>query len=136
MNDMRNEAIVRLILLLFFSAFLKPCVNAQDTIANWGFNEGSGNTTRESVSNTLFNIQSKWPIVEWVPGLGQSAMRTDGYSVWASGILPQPLPVNHISITGWITVEVYPVNHSALWAQFDESTNAGVWVGLDQYGRM
>jgi beta-fructofuranosidase len=133
---MRHEVLVRSILFVFFCAFLKPNLFAQDTVANWGFNENAGNTTRESVGNSLFNIQSKWPVVEWVPGVIQSAMRTDGYTVWASGTLPQPLPITQIAITGWIALEVYPVNHSALWAQFDESANLGAWAGLDQYGRL
>ncbi len=111
-------------------------VKAQTPIAQWNFNEGAGNIAKENVSNTSFTINSKWPVVEWVPGVKQTAMRTDGYTVWAQGTMPGSLPTASLTISAWISPEVYPVTGSAIWAQFDDANKLGAWIGLDKYGRL
>ena len=126
-----------LFLVVFFTLnVVTLCCRAQDIIAHWGFDEGTGAITNESVSNTPFTIQSKWPVVEWVNGISNKAMRTDGYSVWASGTMAGNLPVNNITITAWVALEVYPVTNSAVWAQFDETNKQGAWMGIDKFGRL
>jgi beta-fructofuranosidase len=130
-----NFLIKKALLILFGSCCIFP-VKAQDTLAHWGFNEGSGNTTKENITNTNFIINSNWPTVEWVPGVKQNAMRTDGYSVWAQGTLPGNLPTSAITIYAWIAPEVYPVTNSAIWAQFDDVAKLGAWMGMDKYGRL
>lgn len=127
--------IERILFVLFTACCILPA-KAQDTLAYWGFNEGSGNMAKESITNTNFTINSNWPTVEWVPGVKQSAMRTDGYSVWAQGILPGNLPTTAITIYAWIAPEVYPVTNAAIWAQFDDAAKSGAWIGMDKYGRL
>lgn len=121
-----------LIVLISFNATIK----AQNVISQWSFNEGNGNITKENITNTSFTINSNWPVVEWVPGVKQTAMRTDGYSVWARGTLPGNLPATNISISAWIAPEVYPVTNAAIWAQFDDVNKLGAWMGMDKYGRL
>jgi len=127
---------ILLLAIAFCLVIVQNTTKAQTPIAHWGFSEGSGASTNESVSNTTFTIQSKWPTVEWVPGVANTAMRTDGYSAWSSGTLTGNLPTSNITITGWLALEVYPVTNSALWAQFDEASKQGAWIGVDKFGRL
>ncbi|MBC7888979.1 MAG: GH32 C-terminal domain-containing protein [Ferruginibacter sp.] len=123
--------------LLILSCVLNGCFAvAQDTIAHWGFNEGAGGLTKENKSNTDFVIKSKWPVVEWVSGVAQKAMRTDGYSVWAEAALTTALPANNITITAWVAPEVYPVADAAVWCQYNNATGLGTWIGMDKFGRL
>ena len=125
---------ISFLLLLFCVNF--SCVYAQDTIAYWGFNEGSGSITKESKSNIDFNIKSKWPVIEWVPGIRQKALRIDGYTVYAEGSINTVFPVDSFSVTAWIAPDTYPVNTGAIWSNFDPVNNRGAIVGLDKFGRL
>ena len=109
---------------------------AQTAIAHWGFDEAGGAATQESLTNTSFTIQSKWPVIEKVPGVLSNAMRTDGYTVWASGTMTGNLPAANITISAWLALEVYPVTNAAVWAQFDEPNRQGAWIGVDKFGRL
>lgn len=122
--------------LLFSFVFIIKTVDAQTPIAQWSFNEGAGNIVKENYSNASFTINSNWPVVEWVKGVKQTAMRTDGYSVWAEGTMTTTLPTTSITISAWVAPEVYPVSNSAIWAQFDNANKLGVWMGMDKYGRL
>jgi sucrose-6-phosphate hydrolase SacC (GH32 family) len=136
MKKIIRKRFIKYIILIAASFFFVLTVNALDTLAHWGFNEGSGNSTNEDITNTEFTINSNWRTVEWVPGVKQNAMRTDGYSVWAQGTLPGNLPTTAITICAWVAPEVYPVTNSAIWAQFDDAAKSGAWMGMDKYGRL
>lgn len=109
---------------------------AQDTLAYWGFNEAGGSTTKETISNTDFTIRTKWPVVERVSGVRQSALRTDGYTVYVDGTTVKPYPADSFSVSFWLALETYPVNTAAVWSYFDPAANQGTVVGVDRYGRL
>jgi beta-fructofuranosidase len=125
-----------LLVLIFVAICFAVSASAQNVIAHWGFDETSGTSTSEDISNTTFTIQTKWPAAERVAGVKQKAMRTDGYTVWASGTMPAVLPGNLITFSGWLAPEVYPVTNSALWAQYDEANVQGAWVGMNKFGQL
>ncbi len=133
---MKIKNLLQIFAVSFFVLLTIECAKAQTPIAQWNFNEGSGNIAKENLSNTSFTINSNWTIVEWVSGVKETAMRTDGYSVWAQGTMPAAFPTTSITIAAWIAPEVYPVSNSAIWAQFDDANKLGVWVGMDKYGRL
>lgn len=133
---MQTKNIIKWLFTFCVFCFFSLRITAQIPVAKWSFDEGSGNIAKESISNTNFTINSKWPVVEWVTGVKQTAMRTDGYSVWAQGTMTGNLPSSNISISAWIAPEVYPVTNSAIWAQFDDANKLGAWIGLDKFGRL
>jgi sucrose-6-phosphate hydrolase SacC (GH32 family) len=111
-------------------------VKAQDTLAYWGFNEGNGAVTMESISKVPFNIKTKWPAVEWVSGIKNKALRFDGYTTWTEGSLPSISLSDSISFSGWLALETYPVSTTAFWSYFDPLTSKGVLIAVDQFGRL
>ena len=133
---MNIKNLLQIFALSSFVLFTIECAKAQTPIAQWNFNEGSGNIAKENVSNTSFTINSNWPVAEWVSGVKQTAMRTDGYSVWAQGTMAAGFSTTSITVSAWVAPEVYPVTNSAIWAQFDDANKLGVWIGMDKYGRL
>lgn len=121
-----------LIFLIGFSSHLK----AQDTLANWNFNESAGKTTLESKSKTLFNLTSVRNNPEHVVGAVGNGFRTDGYSSWAVGTLNTTLPLNIISISAWIALESYPNATASIWSDFDVATNKGIEFGINKFGNL
>lgn len=126
----------RIYILMFLLCGNCISIYAQDTLAYWGFNEGAGSVAKESISNTDFIIKSKWPVIEWVPGIRQNALRTDGYTVYADGSINTSFPVDSFSVTAWIAPDTYPVNTAAIWSNFDAVNNRGAVVALDKFGRL
>ncbi len=126
--------------ILFFASFLMllaPSTKGQvDTIAHWGFEEGSGLVTRESISKSDFSIKTREKNSERVPGVLGHALRTDGYSTWIEGNLPITIPVNLLSVSGWVALESYPGTEADIWSKMDTKEFNGLRVGLSKYGRI
>lgn len=133
---MLNKGSIKTLAVLFFIVVTTANASAQDTLAYWSFNEGSGSIATEKISHAVFSLKSHWQVAEWAPGIKQTALRTDGYSEWAEGYLPQTLPAGGITFSAWVAPEVYPVADAAFWSSYDSLTTAGAWVGMDKYGRL
>lgn len=130
------KRILLLYAVMWVLNFPTSVVKAQDTLAYWGFNEGSGAITKEMISGVLFDIKSKWPVIEWVSGVKNKGLRLDGYTSWTEGSCPTIFPVDSMSVSGWLALETYPVSTAALWSYSDPLTSRGTWVGVDQFGRL
>ena len=128
-RSINNKALITVGLVLFFLA-----VKAQDTLAYWGFNETSGSTTMEARTQTAFSIKTKWPVIERVPGIRQSALRSDGYTFWVEGNVAHTFPADSFSVSFWLAPETYPVRTASIWSMVDPVTNRGAAIGIDKFG--
>ena len=129
---MRKYLFIGFVLAFFLLPDYKT--NAQDTVSYWGLNENSGTTTRESITNSDYSIRSKWAVIERVPGIRQTALRTDGYSTYVDGNVTNNYPVDFFSVSLWAAVETYPVNTAALWSYFDPVTFKGGYIAINKFG--
>lgn len=111
-------------------------IHAQDTLAFWGMNEGSGNVSKEKISNNNFACKTKWTYSEWVPGIRKTAIRTDGYTAYLEGNISGSFPTDAFSVTAWIAPDTYPVNTAAIWSNTDPVSEMGASVAMDRFGRL
>lgn len=111
-------------------------LNAQDTLAYWGMNETSGTTTKEIITNTDYTIHCKWPTIERVPGIRQSALRTDGYTFWVDGTVTNTYPTDSFSVSAWVALETYPVTTAAIWSYYDAGTGRGAYIAINKFGNI
>ena len=123
-------------ILMFVLLAVSVVTKGQDTLAYWGMNESSGTTTKEIITNTDYNINSKWPVIERVPGIRQNALRTDGYTTWIDGNVTNAYPVDSFSVSAWMAPEVYPVDMAAVWSYFDQPANKGAYLAINKFGNV
>ena len=100
----------------------------------WKFDEGSGDTTAESVSGILCNIGGDKSL--WKAGVSGSALQFDGYNSVVS--LPSsqaPSVSNGLTVEAWVALGARPWN----WAPIVHQSNwqsRGYYLGLDAYGHL
>ncbi len=122
-------------IVIIFLLFVNES-KAQDTLAYWGLNEAAGAVTKEAISNTNFTIQSKWPVIEKVPGIRQQGLRTDGYTVFTEGSANTIFPQDSFSVSAWLALETFPVSTAAVWSNVDPVTDRGASVAIDKFGKL
>ncbi len=133
-----------MLLLLSWSV---TSLSAQQTILTFSFDEMSGTTTEESLTNTELTISSGPGSVERIPGVSGNALRTYGYYSWASGMVNTSFPADELTITGWMAPAAFPVHRkdddpitentlAALFSNIDPDNNGGAALGINHHGKV
>ncbi len=105
-------------------------------IAQFCFDEQSGvNTTIDSVSQVVFNINNQFSRPERITGIFGNALRLDGYSTWASNETYQLNGiVNQMTISTWYSTEAFNYGNPAIISQIN--SNKGFSLDVGPYGNV
>lgn len=118
-----------------------------DMIAHWGFNEGTGKTTKEEVTGELYQIEyvfneAKYkPSTEplWRQGILGNSLLFDGYSLFlekSGGLIHEPL--SELTIETWIAPRSFEHGEekrlSAIINQHDREEKKGFLLGVYRHG--
>lgn len=111
------------------------CLHAQSRgpVAQWSFDEGSGQVAHDSVSGTDDGIGGLFKRVNGVSG---KALRFDGEStVITRGYKGVPQTTAGVTVDAWVAVNTYPWN----WVPIVENRReeqAGYFLGIDSFGHL
>jgi len=121
--------------------------NRENPIALWSFNEGQGDTTKESITGTIDQIQFalkkgrfQQPVNPmWREGIAKEALLFDGYSTFIQRSHTDIAQlVNALTITAWIAPRTYDFGAeqrlSAIVNQHDRELCQGYVLGLYRHG--
>jgi len=120
---------------LICSIFLGDLQAQSDTLAWWSLNEKDANFIQEKMTGANFSLISPYCPIESKPGLSNSAIQLNGYSSWIEGDLYKPLPNDKFTLSLWVAVKSYPVNTTAFFSNYDDTSKKGFYLGLDRFGR-
>jgi Concanavalin A-like lectin/glucanases superfamily len=102
-------------------------------VAEWHFDESSGQVAHDSVSGVDDGIGG---LFKWVPGVSGNGLRLDGEStVIVRNHKHVPLINEGLTVDGWIAVDTYPWN----WVPIVENRReeqAGYSFGVDCFGHV
>ncbi|MHC4619546.1 MAG: LamG domain-containing protein [Planctomycetota bacterium] len=103
-------------------------------VAWWKLDEGSGDSTEESVGPTMCSIGG--PKTVWKAGVSGAALQFDGYnSVVTLPAAQAPSVSSGLTVEAWVAVGARPWN----WAPIAHQSNwqsTGYYLGLDAYGHL
>ncbi|WP_223589388.1 GH32 C-terminal domain-containing protein [Neobacillus bataviensis] len=115
-------------------------VLSNDAFHQWGFDEGSGNATRDhaqSRSSVIHYAVKSGP--EWKNGIHGKALLFDGYSNWLEIASEKVhIPTGSFSIEAWVAPRAYEWGDngqpSVIINQQDKGNNQGFMLGLGRHG--
>ncbi|GIZ09248.1 GH32 C-terminal domain-containing protein [Flavobacterium sp. UMI-01] len=124
-----------------------PNQNQTTELLLFNFNESSGQTSAESKTSASFNINGPSGSAERISGVEGNALRVNGFYGWASGSASITYPSSSVCVSGWVAPSSFPVQrkdldpitentNASIFTNVNTSTNAGVALGIDQYGRV
>nr|WP_314896357.1 GH32 C-terminal domain-containing protein [uncultured Flavobacterium sp.] len=124
-----------------------PNPNVATELLSFNFNETSGQTLSETKTNASFNINGPSGSAERISGIDGNALRVNGFYGWATGHASVTYPTSKVCVSGWIAPAAFPVQrkdldqlsentNASLFSNVSTNTNAGVALGIDQYGRI
>lgn len=124
-----------------------PPPNETAELLTFKFNESSGQTINETKTNATFTINGPSGSAERIAGVEGNALRTNGFYGWATGKTNISYPTNKVCVSGWIAPSAFPVQrkdldqlsdntNASIFSNVNPNTNAGVALGIDQYGRI
>lgn len=124
-----------------------PPTNETAELISFKFNESSGQTTNETKTNATFSINGPSGSAERITGVEGKALRVNGFYGWATGKTNVTYPTNKVCVTAWVAPSAFPVQrkdldqlsentNASLFSNVNTNTNAGVALGIDQYGRI
>ncbi|KRE69695.1 GH32 C-terminal domain-containing protein [Paenibacillus sp. Soil750] len=131
-------------MVIFASSIVinSPVSNAASSVvAQWNFNEGTGNVTKEQISQIDDPIHYFKPvpaIPEWkTDGISSSALLFDGYSTWVSHPAIS-IPQSKISVETWVAPRAYTWGDDfkldAIVNQQSKNEKQGFLLGMYRYG--
>jgi hypothetical protein len=98
----------------------------------WKFDEGTGDTTAESVSGESSPI--KGPMAYWRKGMSGTALAFDGYNTTVGvPVSSVPLGANGVTVEAWVAIAAYPWNWTPI-VQLGENEN--IYLGIDADGHV
>lgn len=104
-------------------------------ILEFKFDETSGNTTTESKTGNIFEINGKK--VSRMSGVSGGAIFFDGLSNEIEGEIDSNiLPEGEITLSLWASPRSYPVGTAAMFAMTSEGSSTGIMVGLNKFGQI
>ncbi|WP_426252058.1 GH32 C-terminal domain-containing protein [Paenibacillus pabuli] len=119
---------------------------ATSKIAEWNFNEGSGKTTKENISNSNDSINYVFNNAVYKPssdpiwrsdGISGKALLLDGYSNWVTHP-PITTPSQSMTIEAWVAPRAYEWGDngtlSAIVNQQDKGGRQGFILGMFRHG--
>lgn len=99
------------------------------------FDEDTGNTTKESLTNSIYNISGKG--INRMDGVDDKALFFDGLSNEIEGTLPTNLlPNERFVISLWAAPRTYPLGTSSMIALTQQNSSTGVMVGINNLGQL
>ncbi len=99
------------------------------------FDEVTGNTTKESLTNSNYNISGKG--INRMDGVDSKALFFDGLSNEIEGTLPTNLlPNERFVISLWAAPRTYPLGTSSMIALTQQNSSTGVMVGVNNLGQL
>lgn len=120
---------------------------AANTIAHWSFNEGTGNVTKELVSNTNDSIHYVFNNAVYKPstdpqwkndGIQGNALLFDGYSTYVERNPITSIPDQNFSVEAWVAPRSYEWGDdkrlSAIVNQHDKNNKQGFILGMYRSG--
>jgi sucrose-6-phosphate hydrolase SacC (GH32 family) len=124
-----------------------PTPTVTTELLSFNFNESSGQSLSETKTNSSFTINGPSGSAERIGGVEGNALRVNGFYGWATGKTNVTYPANKVCVTGWVAPSAFPVQrkdldqlsentNASLFSNVNTNTNAGVALGIDQYGRI
>jgi len=102
-------------------------------VAQWSFNEGSGQVAHDSVSGTDDAIGG---IFKWVNGVLGGGLRFDGEStVMTRGHKAVPPTTAGVTVDAWVAVNTYPWNWVPI-VEHRREEQGGYFFGIDSFGHV
>jgi beta-fructofuranosidase len=109
--------------------------NGHRRIAYWNFDTQDSWIVVEVQSRVSFPISSNVRIPEFVQGIRNEALRTDGYSTFVKGKLPEKL-IGEFTISGWFALESFPTDTAGFYSLTDNSDEYAVSLAVNQFGKL
>jgi len=118
--------------------------SADFTVAHWSFDEKeTNNQTKEKISQKKYFFEGYF---EAVSGIKNTSWKLDGYtSVLKGEVLQLNEPLNAFTVEGWIALQSYPWNWSALINQgqqiqssksINDSISYDFFFGINAFGQL
>lgn len=120
---------------LLIRALLAPAAfrSNDGLIGWWHFDEGAGNSTLDSVTQSLDQILNAY---SWTEGVSGHALKFDGFTtVIKREPDSTPSSVHQISIEAWVALHSYPWNWVAI-VDHEKEWHDGYYFGIDAEGRL
>ncbi|MCW0484449.1 GH32 C-terminal domain-containing protein [Gaoshiqia sediminis] len=112
-----------------------PPVETIKEIVAFEFNETTGTTTVESITNNSYEILGN--SVNRMPGVKSNALFFDGLSSQIPGNIPSNiLPGSQFCLSLWASPKSYPIGTAAMLAMTSEGSNTGIMVGINRFGQI
>jgi len=106
----------------------------QGLVAWWKFDEGQGQTVRDTVSGREDALRRNFT---YVPGVSGMALKSDGFTTHIIRQAGQaPRLSTAFSIEAWVAPQAYPWNWCAIVNQEATNHDAGYFFGLNETGRL
>ena len=106
---------------------------ASGLVAEWSFNETSGQVAHDSVGDTDDAIGG---LFKWVKGVSGNGLRFDGEStVITRGYKTTPATKSGVTVEAWVAVNVYPWNWVPI-VEHRRAEQAGYSFGIDSFGHI
>lgn len=110
------------------------------TLHQWGFDEGKGKVTHDNAQQTLSTIQYALESdPEWKEGISGASLLFDGYSNWLE-LAPEQVhqPAGSFAIEAWVAPRAYEWGDqgqpSAIINQHNKENKQGFLVGMGRHG--
>jgi sucrose-6-phosphate hydrolase SacC (GH32 family) len=101
----------------------------------FSFDEISGNTTSESVTELVYDIEGYG--VNRMDGVSGNALFFDGLSNEISGFVSSSLLDNQeVVISMWLSPRAYPIGTGSMIALTQQGSSTGLMVGLNKFGKV
>ncbi|MCU4677254.1 GH32 C-terminal domain-containing protein [Catenovulum sp. 2E275] len=106
------------------------------------FDENSGSaTTLNQVDQSIFSISNTFSKPERVLGIEGNALRTDGFSTWATGSV-NLANLSEMTVETWVALESYPSDHETVYDNLSPASfiaqrknNQGFSLDINTFGQ-